>query len=117
MIPSRWFQNGDATSQAFRPMPDDNNKLSASDSKKISARTAFDKYNRDPSRDPAVGVLGVTVGECKEQKLCVVRDPQDGIPEHMLIDLSACESNNSIVKKSRNLKRLAIKRGWFYGPR
>ena len=116
VIPIYWVEEGVVSSQSFRPMPDDDELLSASDSSMVSAVCAYNKYARDPDGERPVGVLGITVCECNAQGLGVRSDPQPGQPEHALIDFSDCVSRNSIHKKSQKLRDKAVGRGWFHGP-
>lgn len=116
VIPRFWVEEGVVSSQSFRPMPDDNELLSASDSSKVSAVCAYNKYAQDPDLDRPVGVLGITVCECSAQGLGVRPDPQLGQPEHVLIDFTDCPSKKSIHRKGQALRDIAVDRSWFYGP-
>lgn len=59
-----------------------------------------------------VGVLAVTVAECRTLELSVVPDP-DAFPEHVLIDFSAW-GTSQINKKAQSLRNAAVKRGWLF---
>ena len=107
----QFMQRGRTTSQAFRPTPKDEKKLSVYDGDLISPEDSFRHYRR-VLKFESVGVLGVTVGECGEQGLPVAPDPQT-FAEHALIDFSEI-SNSQIEKKSKLLRDSAQKRGWLY---
>lgn len=62
----------------------------------------------------SVGVLAVTVAECKVHELDARPDPEP-FPEHAVIDFSDL-GTNQIEKKSKKLKASAVDRGWQYQP-
>jgi hypothetical protein len=106
-----WVQLGRATSQAFRPTPKDERKLSVYDGDQISAEAAWKHYTNQLAQE-SVGVMAVSVGECFNEQLQVVPDPTP-CPEHTLIDFSNL-TENQIRKKSKRLQVAAQKRGWQY---
>ena len=106
-----FVQQGRVTSQAFRPTPKDEHKLSMYDGDQISAELSFQDYTGRLSL-ASMGVLGVTVTECQELDLLVVPDPEPFI-EHVLIDYSAFDKN-VVEKKAKLLKAKAETRGWLF---
>ena len=111
--PDKLLQAGKVSSQAFRPRPTDNKRLSVYDGDQITPEAAWVHYTDDPE-NPPVGVLAVTVAECSAQALPVVPDPVS-FPEHALIDFREF-STSQIKKKSGGLRDAAEKRGWQYRP-
>lgn len=106
-----WVQQGRATSQAFRPTPKDEKRLSVYDGDQILAEGAWRHYTED-LRFLTAGVLTVTVAECQAQELGVVPDPTP-FPEHVLIDFSGL-TENRIRRASKRLRASATARGWQY---
>ncbi len=106
-----FVQQGRVTSQAFRPTPKDERKLSMYDGDQISAERSFQHYTNTPSCLSA-GVLGVTVAECQELDLPTMPDPEPFI-EHVLIDYSAFDKK-VVEKKAKLLKAKAETRGWLF---
>ena len=106
-----WVQQGRVTSQVFRPTPKDKKKLSVYDGDKITADKAWEHFTT-VLMFPSVGVLAVTVAECKSLQLTPAPDPE-AFPEHALIDFTP-HAENQIVKKSKLLKACAETRGWQY---
>ena len=112
--PSWWLQDGHVSSQAFRPGPSDNKRMSVYDGDQITAAEAWSHYTNDPSRPDPSGVLAITHEECNQQHLPVCPDP-DAFPEHVLIDFQKF-SAKQIKKKSQMLRDAAQERGWQYRP-
>ncbi len=108
-----WIQKGRITSQAFRPTPKDEKRLSVYDGDQITAEAAWLHYTQDLGHTSA-GVLAVTVGECDNLELPVVPDPAT-LQEHTLIDFSAF-SRRQIETKAKILRANADLRGWQYDP-
>lgn len=106
-----WVQLGRVTSQAFRPTPKDEKRLSVYDGDQITPQAAWDHFTNNLSYTSA-GVLSVTVRECDIQHLPVIPDP-DHFPEHVLIDFSGF-AENKIKQKSKHLRASAELRGWQY---
>ena len=63
-----FIQEGRVTSQAFRPTPKDEDKLSTYDGDQIDARSAWKHYTETLGHD-SDGALGVSVSECEELEL------------------------------------------------
>lgn len=106
-----FIQNGEITSQVFRPTPGHHGCLSAYDGNLITAERSWEHYTNRLDRQ-SVGVVAVTVQECKEKELSVTPDPSD-FPEHVLIDFSG-KSRNQIDRIAKHLKEVSIQRGWQY---
>lgn len=106
-----FVQNGRPTSQAFRPTPKDESKLSVYDGDKIQSQAAWEHYTGTLGRASA-GVMAVTNAECVAQSLAVTAD---GIPypEHCTIDFSVL-AKKAVEKAAKILVESAIQRGWQY---
>ena len=106
-----FVQLGRVTSQAFRPTPKDEGKLSAYDGDKITPEKSWVHYTTQ-LKHKSVGTLAVTVLECKQEALTASPDP-DEFPEHVVIDFSAVTASQA-EKKSKKLRAVADARGWQY---
>ncbi len=106
-----WVQNGRITSQAFKPTPKDNKRLSVYDGDKITASEAWNHYVCVLGFTSA-GVVAVTVEECQSRDLNVEPDPIP-FPAHAVI-LFTEFSVSQIEKVAKYLKKAAIQRGWQY---
>ena len=107
-----WVQTGRITSQVFKPTPKDGKRLSVYDGDQISPKDSWTHY-KDTLGFESVGVVAVTVGECRTYELAVESDPAP-FPEHMVIDFSGCASNPQIVKRAKHLQKAAEIRGWLH---
>jgi len=107
-----WVQQGHVTSQAFKPMPKDQKKLSVYNGDLIDAEAAWAHFTGRLGYHSA-GVLGVTVGECNQNGLQAAPDPQEKFPEHATIDFSPL-ADNQIEKAAKRLRTLAVNRGWQF---
>jgi hypothetical protein len=106
-----FVQDGRPSSQAFRPTPKDEQKLSVYDGDQITPADAFDHYTKDLMLGSS-GVLAVTLAECETLELPVTPDPTP-FPEHALIDFSV-HGKSATEKKAKQLKAKAEARGWLY---
>ncbi|MDY0282164.1 hypothetical protein [Desulfomicrobium apsheronum] len=106
-----FVQDGRPSSQAFRPTPKDEQRLSVYDGDQITPADAFYHYTKDLMLGSS-GVLAVTLAECETLELPVTPDPAP-FPEHALIDFSAY-NKNATEKKAKLLKAQAEARGWLY---
>ena len=106
-----FVQQGQASSQAFHPTLKDQKRLSVYDGDQISPDDAYEHYTTTLSL-ASVGVMGVSVAECRQCELTVRPDPEE-FPEHVLVDFSGY-SENEIKKKAKQLKAFANHRGWLY---
>lgn len=110
-IHHNFIQQNRVSSQAFRPTPKDEQKLSVYDGDQIEPAPAYQHYTGKLNL-PSVGVMAVTVLECEESGLPTLPDPQP-FPEHALIDFSGY-SKNETEKKAKLLKAKAEARNWLY---
>lgn len=106
-------EDGKPTSQAFKPTKKDNGLLSVYDGDKIEAEDAWNHYTKILGFS-SVGVIAVTVGECRSLGLQVRPDPAP-FPEHAVIDFSDF-SRSSASKKASNLVDFAAKHDWQHRP-
>lgn len=110
-IHPKFVQGDKVTSQAFRPTPKDEGKLSVYDGDQIEPEPAWQHFIQDPKCSSA-GVMAVTGGECEALKLPY---QLTGHPyaEHAEIDFTALNTNQT-EKASKKLKAKAEARGWLY---
>ena len=106
-----WHQQGRVTSQAFRPTPKDEDKLSAYDGDLIEAKPAWEHYTTVQKKE-SIGVLAVTVAECSALKLTAASSPKV-FKEHCHIDFSGLKPKE-IERKGKLLRDHAVKRDWLY---
>jgi hypothetical protein len=106
-----FVQHGRVTSQAFRPTPKDELRLSGYDGDLIEPEPAWQHYTAT-LRLASVGVLAVSVRECTALELPVYSDPEP-FPEHVVIDYSEVQKS-AIERISKKLKAKAAARDWLY---
>ncbi len=106
-----FVQGGRVSSQAFRPTPKDEQRLSVYDGDQIEPQPAYEHYTTTLGLR-SVGVMGVSIGECEALQLPVHPDPKP-FPEHVVIDFSAF-SKNATEKKAKLLRAKAVARNWLY---
>ena len=106
-----FVQAGFPTSQAFRPTHKDESNLSVYDGDQITSDDAFRHYVEALGYS-SVGVMGLTVSECKSESLQVHLDPLP-FPQHAIIDFTGL-NDNACRKTSKKLQGMAVKRGWLY---
>lgn len=106
-----FVQSGRITSQAFRPTPKDEKRLSVYDGDRIQPQDSWEHYTKEQGF-LSVGVMAVNRGECTAEKLTVSADGKP-FPEHVTIDFSAF-SNSEIEKKAKVLRQHAQTRGWQF---
>lgn len=106
-----WIKNGRITSQVFKPTPKDEGCLSVYDGDQITAEASWRHYTIELEYR-SVGVVAVTVCECKKHDLYVKHDPEP-FPEHVVIKFTGY-SKSQIEKKAKRLKEAAETRGWQY---
>ncbi|MEO7329272.1 MAG: hypothetical protein ABI193_11880 [Minicystis sp.] len=115
-----FVRDGRPTSQAFRPTPKDENKLSVARDALTSASAAYELFTRGLGPASA-GAWGVTVGECRHQALPVRPDPLTSPPEkvadpaHAVIDFEDISRGQTEAKGAR-LARSAVARGRLHPP-
>ncbi len=108
-----WVRDGEPTSQAFKPTPKDQGKLSVSRGSLTTAPKAFAMHTESLGLD-AVGTWAVSVGEVVAEPivLSVYGDPVSAPvsdPAHALIDSSA-QSRKSVETKAKLLLAAARRR-------
>jgi hypothetical protein len=106
-----FVQEGKVSSQAFRPTPKDEQRLSVYDGDRIEPLPAYEHYTTTLGFR-SLGVMGVSVAECGELQLPVAPDPEP-FPEHAVIDFSAY-GKIAVEKKAKLLRAKADRRGWLY---
>ena len=106
-----FLEGGRPGSQAFRPTPKDDDRLSFDDGSRIEAEASWRRFTQVKGLQ-SVGVLGVQVAECTAEDLGV---EADGIPdpEHVSVDFSG-KSNGRRKTISKKLRDLAMERGWQF---
>lgn len=106
-----FVQAGFPTSQAFRPTPKDQSKLSVYDGDLITPENAFQHYVNQLSL-ASDGVMGLTVAECAAVSLAVCSDIEP-FPEHAIIDFSGLLDKDCRTK-SKILRETAVQHGWLH---
>lgn len=109
-----FLQNDRVTSQAFRPTPKDQKKLSVYDGDMMTPADSYHHYT-EKLKLSSTGVMAVTVNECRDIELKAFSDPEP-FPEHAVIDFTGL-SEKSTKTKAKILKSKAIARGWLYCER
>jgi len=99
------------TSQAFRPTPKDEAKLSCEDGDQITAEASWRRFVKSCA---SVGVMAISVGECTALELEVIPDGVP-VPEHVSIDFGE-RSKRQREKVAKMLRAKAEVRGWQHGP-
>ncbi len=107
----QFVQNGEITSQVFKPTPKDKGLLSCYNEELFSPEEGFNHYVEEQKLE-SVGVVAVSVEEAGSQDLEVLEDndPFDG---HCSIDFRKL-SDKAVRKKSKSLKKFASERGWLF---
>ena len=105
-----FVQQGRVTSQAFRPTPKDEMKLSVYDGDQMTPEEAFEHFT-SVLEQQSVGELAVTVSECESLDLKVEADPEP-FPEHAIIDFTGL-GRKVVESKGKKLKSIADARGWL----
>lgn len=110
-IHPNFVQEGRVTSQAFRPTPKDEHRLSVDNGDRIQAEASWVRFTSQPACS-SVGVMAVSRAECAARALTVIEDGMPH-PEHCSIDFSAFEKKE-IERKAKVLSRQAQVRGWLF---
>lgn len=113
-IHPNFFRNNRLTSQAFRPTPKDDKKLSVYDGDLINSQKAYNHYTQDLAL-PSIGVMAVSVNECNSIQLTAKPDPTP-FPEHAIIDFSPYSRDGERETLAKKLRGCAEKRNWQYKP-
>ena len=106
-----FIQNGEVTSQAFRPTEEHEFKLSVYNGELIEAKPAWEHYTTVQQKE-SVGVLAITVSECTSLELPAVESPEV-FPAHCHVDFSGL-ARKKIEEKGKLLRDRGTKRGWQY---
>lgn len=109
-IHPNFVKQGRVTSQAFRPTPKDESKLSVYDGDLISPAESWEHYRKRNLE--SVGVTAVTVAECDKEGLKVHSSPEV-FPEHADIDFTGL-TGGQCESKSKRLRSAAEARGWLF---
>jgi hypothetical protein len=112
-IHPNFVQDGRPTSQAFRPTPKDENKLSVYNETMIAAAASWHHYTEILNLESA-GVMALSHAEFVREQLNVVED-RDPFPEHCSVDFSGLKESE-VKKKSKKLASYAKVRGWLFQP-
>ena len=105
-----FVQSGRPTSQAFRPTPKDEGKLSAYDGDQISPENSWKHYTEELTL-ASDGVMSLTHQECLDAGVSVNADGQP-FAEHASILFGDVNAE----KVSKKLKGKAVTRGWQFQP-
>jgi hypothetical protein len=110
-----FVRDGRPSSQAFRPTPKDEGRLSVARSAVTTPAAAYELHTAQRGLASA-GSWGITVGECGEQTLKVIPDPlmsppaKVADPAHALVDFTPHSKSQAEAKGAR-LARKATERG------
>ena len=113
-----FVREGRPSSQAFRPTPKDENKLSVARGALTTPKAAYEHHTVTLGLASA-GSWAVTIAECTAQTLGVLSDPLTAPPEkaadpaHAVIDFTGVSKSQTEAKASR-LARFATARGRLY---
>lgn len=106
-----FVQAGFATSQAFRPTPKDQSKLSVYDGDQIGAEASWLHYTTQLQLK-SIGTMAVMIAECAAENLPAQADPKP-FPEHAVIDFSEL-TDKECRARSKRLQAKALARGWLH---
>ncbi len=110
-IHPNFVQNGRVTSQAFRPTPKDELRLSVDNGDCVTAEAAWQRFTAD-AVCKSLGVQAISKVECETQDLPVIEDAHPYL-EHCSIDFAA-HNKKAIEKKAKTLRAKAELRGWIF---
>lgn len=106
-----FVQDGFVTSQAFRPTPKDESKLSVYDGDMIGPEDAWEHFTTQLGCR-SIGTMALSVAECQQENLPALSDPEP-FPEHAIIDFSGL-TEKICRTKSKQLQAKVVSRGWLY---
>lgn len=106
-----FIQNGEVSSQAFRPTAEHQFKLSVYNGDLIEAKPSWVHFTTIGNNQSA-GVQAITISECQAIELPAEASPEV-FAEHCHIDFGGFGSSK-ISQKSRLLRDRAVKRGWLF---
>ncbi|MCX3264219.1 hypothetical protein [Pedobacter agri] len=103
---------GEITSQVFKPKKTDEGLLSVYNNDEFTPEASFHHF-RSIGFETS-GTVSVSEDECSAISLDVI---EDNIPfiGHASINMSK-ETTSSMEKKAKQLKKIALARGWTFGP-
>lgn len=107
-----FIQAGFVTSQAFRPTPKDESKLSVYDGDQTTAEASRVHYTT-VWKLASVGAMAVTVDECSAEDLPSRPDALPDCPEHCIVDFTGL-TDRERHKKSKKLQAKATDRAWLH---
>lgn len=110
-----WIQNNRVTSQAFRPTPKDDKKLSVYNGDMYNAQESFEHYTKTNNL-PSDGVLSVTVFEATDNTNLTCSEDNELFQGHALINYGDLETNGQIERVSKKLTTTAFTKGWAFKP-
>lgn len=111
-VPPSWFEDGEPSSQAFRPTKKDEGMLSVALASKTTAEAAF-RHHTDGLGLKSVGTWAVSVEDVSSVELTAYKDPVDGDPAHGFIDFRDIGRKPSETK-AKILKARAHARGCLH---
>lgn len=112
-----WVKEGQPTSQAFKPMPKDNGRLSTARSALTTARDAY-AHHTGSLGYAAVGTWSVTVAEVENASVEAYEDPvTEPVPDpaHAYIEFPA-RPRTAIETAAKLLLAAARQRGCLHPP-
>lgn len=112
-IHPHWIYNQLVSSQASLPTPKDRGRLSVYDGEGITAREAYEHYTSHGNA--SMGVLSVTVEECKQLDLFVQSEPLEFSEHHAVIDFGPITGSRARRRRAKSLRDFAARRGWQFG--
>lgn len=109
--------NGELTSQVFRPGSVDEGLLSTHWARMVDAPTAY-KVHTEVKGKQSSGVLLVTVGEVGEVGSDAYHDPEESPPDtaHSVVDFRGC-ARKETERRAKKLLAKAQARGWQHPAR
>lgn len=114
-----FIQENRPTSQAFKPTPKDEKKLSVSREQLTTASASYETYTNGHGLE-SVGVWGVTVGEATSHALPVqhapLKAPPVDDPAHTLIDYTGQPREAKVKTIAQKLAASARDRGCLFKP-
>lgn len=114
-----FVRDGRPTSQAYRPTPKDDSRLSVSCGRKVDARAAYERHialkNARGDALRSAGTSSVSREECAKEELPVADAPTDANDAHVVIVFAGL-SHTKVEQRAANLLRAALDRGWTFQP-
>lgn len=111
-IHPNWIAERQISSQAFLPTTQHRGCLSVYDGEGITAGDAYKHYTSHGYA--SVGVLSVTVDECRQLDLFVRNDPLEFSEHHAVIDFEPITGSRARRRVAKQLRDFAADRGWQF---